>query len=292
MIKNLLNKRKYITVSSVELNDTELNEDEKPNIPSGMWSKCEKCAKILYTEDLRENFNVCPNCGHHFKLGAYERIKYLTDENTFVEFDKKIVGRNPLDFNGYEEKIKGYQKKSHVIEGVVTGEAYIAQRKVVLCVMDSNFMMGSMGTAVGEKITRAIEYATKNRLPLIIFTCSGGARMQEGIYSLMQMAKVSGAIYRHGRENLLYITVLTNPTTGGVTASFAMEGDIILSEPGCLVGFAGRRVIEGTINEKLPDDFQTAEFLLEKGFIDKIVQRKDLKQVITSLLRMHEVDYE
>lgn len=153
-------------------------------------------------------------------------------------------------------------------------------------------MMGSMGTAVGEKITRAIEYATKNRLPLIIFTCSGGARMQEGIYSLMQMAKVSGAIYRHGQENLLYITVLTNPTTGGVTASFAMEGDIILSEPGCLVGFAGRRVIEGTINEKLPDDFQTAEFLLEKGFIDKIVQRKDLKQVITSLLRMHEVDYE
>ena len=276
MIKNLLNKRKYITVSSVELNDTELSEDEKPNIPSGMWSKCEKCAKILYTEDLRENFNVCPNCGHHFKLGAYERIKYLTDENTFVEFDKKMIGRNPLDFNGYEEKIKGYQKKSHVI----------------LCVMDSNFMMGSMGTAVGEKITRAIEYATKNRLPLIIFTCSGGARMQEGIYSLMQMAKISGAIYRHGRENLLYITVLTNPTTGGVTASFAMEGDIILSEPGCLVGFAGRRVIEGTINEKLPDDFQTAEFLLEKGFIDKIVQRKDLKQVITSLLRMHEVDYE
>ena len=292
MIKNLLNKRKYITVSSVELNDTELNEDEKPNIPSGMWSKCEKCAKILYTEDLRENFNVCPNCGHHFKLGAYERIKYLTDENSFVEFNKKMVGKNPLVFNGYEEKIKGYQKKSHVIEGVVTGEAYIAQRKVVLCVMDSNFMMGSMGTAVGEKITRAIEYATKNRLPLIIFTCSGGARMQEGIYSLMQMAKVSGAIYRHGQENLLYITVLTNPTTGGVTASFAMEGDIILSEPGCLVGFAGRRVIEGTINEKLPDDFQTAEFLLEKGFIDKIVQRKDLKQIITSLLRMHEVDYE
>lgn len=165
MIKNLLNKRKYITVSSVELNDTELNEDEKPNIPSGMWSKCEKCAKILYTEDLRENFNVCPNCGHHFKLGAYERIKYLTDENSFVEFNKKMVGKNPLDFNGYEEKIKGYQKKSHVIEGVVTGEAYIAQRKVVLCVMDSNFMMGSMGTAVGEKITRAIEYATKNRLP-------------------------------------------------------------------------------------------------------------------------------
>ncbi len=203
-----------------------------------------------------------------------------------------MVGKNPLDFNGYEEKIKVYQKKSHVIEGVVTGEAYIAQRKVVLCVMDSNFMMGSMGTAVGEKITRAIEYATKNRLPLIIFTCSGGARMQEGIYSLMQMAKVSGAIYRHGQENLLYITVLTNPTTGGVTASFAMEGDIILSEPGCLVGFAGRRVIEGTINEKLPDDFQTAEFLLKKGFIDKIVQRKDLKQVITSLLRMHEVDYE
>lgn len=292
MIKNLLNKRKYITVSSVELIETELTAEEKPNIPSGMWSKCEKCAKILYTEDLKENFNVCPNCGHHFKIGAYERIKYLTDKNSFVEFNKKVVGRNPLDFKGYEEKIKSYQKKSNVIEGVVTGEALIADRKVVLCVMDSNFMMGSMGTAVGEKITRAVEYATKNRLPLIIFTCSGGARMQEGIYSLMQMAKVSGAIYRHNQENLLYITVLTNPTTGGVTASFAMEGDIILSEPGCLVGFAGRRVIEGTINEKLPDDFQTAEFLLQKGFIDKIVERKDLKQILTSLLRMHEVDYE
>lgn len=292
MIKNLLNKRKYITVSSVELIETELTAEEKPNIPSGMWSKCEKCAKILYTEDLKENFNVCPNCGNHFKIGAYERIKYLTDKNSFVEFNKKVVGRNPLDFKGYEEKIKSYQKKSNVIEGVVTGEALIADRKVVLCVMDSNFMMGSMGTAVGEKITRAVEYATKNRLPLIIFTCSGGARMQEGIYSLMQMAKVSGAIYRHNQENLLYITVLTNPTTGGVTASFAMEGDIILSEPGCLVGFAGRRVIEGTINEKLPDDFQTAEFLLQKGFIDKIVERKDLKQILTSLLRMHEVDYE
>ncbi|EGT3615649.1 acetyl-CoA carboxylase carboxyltransferase subunit beta [Clostridium perfringens] len=292
MIKNLLNKRKYITVSSVELSEPELTTGEKPNIPSGMWSKCDKCAKILYTEDLKKNFNVCPSCGHHFKIGAYERIEYLTDKNSFVEFDKKVIGKNPLGFKGYEEKIKGYQKKSHVVEGVVTGEALITDRKVVLCVMDSNFMMGSMGTAVGEKITRAVEYATKNRLPLIIFTCSGGARMQEGIYSLMQMAKVSGAIYRHNQENLLYITVLTNPTTGGVTASFAMEGDIILSEPGCLVGFAGRRVIEGTINEKLPDDFQTAEFLLEKGFIDKIVERKDLKQIITSLLRMHEVDYE
>lgn len=292
MIKNLLNKRKYITVSSVELNDAEVAQEEKPNIPSGMWSKCEKCTKILYTEDLKENFNVCPNCGHHFKIGAYERIEYLTDKNSFIEFDKKVVGKNPLSFKGYEEKIKGYQKKSHVVEGVITGEASIAHRKVVICVMDSNFMMGSMGTAVGEKITRAVEYATKHKLPLIIFTCSGGARMQEGIYSLMQMAKVSGAIYRHSQENLLYITVLTNPTTGGVTASFAMEGDIILSEPGCLVGFAGRRVIEGTINEQLPDDFQTAEFLLEKGFIDKIVERKELKQIITSLLRMHEVDYE
>lgn len=292
MIKNLLNKRKYITVSSIELVETELLKEEKPNIPSGMWSKCDKCGKILYTADLNENFNVCTNCGNHFKLGAYDRIGYLTDKDSFIEFDKSLVGSNPLDFKGYEEKIKGYQRKSNVTEGVVTGEASIAQRKVVLCVMDSNFMMGSMGTAVGEKITRAIEYATKKKLPLIIFTCSGGARMQEGIYSLMQMAKVSGAIYRHSQENLLYITVLTNPTTGGVTASFAMEGDIILSEPGCLVGFAGRRVIEGTINEKLPDDFQTSEFLLKKGFIDKIVERKELKQVLTSLLRMHEVSYE
>ena len=287
MIKNLLNKRKYITVSSVELNDTELSEDEKPNIPSGMWSKCEKCAKILYTEDLRENFNVCPNCGHHFKLGAYERIKYLTDENTFVEFDKKMVGRNPLDFNGYEEKIKGYQKKSHVIEGVVTGEAYIAQRKVVLCVMDSNFMMGSMGTVVGEKITQAVERAIEKELPLIIFTASGGARMQEGILSLMQMAKVSSAIARLNEAGLLYVTVLTDPTTGGVTASFAMLGDIIISEPGALIGFAGRRVIEGTIKQSLPDNFQTAEFLLENGFIDKIVKRSELKSTIGDILMLH-----
>lgn len=292
MIKNLLNKRKYIMVSSVDLKETDLHSEEKPNIPSGMWTKCEKCGKILYTEDLKENFNVCNNCGNHFKLGAYERIEYILDKNSFIEFDKDMIGKNPLNFKGYDEKIKGYQRKSNITEGVVTGEGNIADRKVVICVMDSNFMMGSMGTAVGEKITRAIEYATKNRLPLIIFTCSGGARMQEGIYSLMQMAKVSGAIYRHSQENLLYITVLTNPTTGGVTASFAMEGDIILSEPGCLVGFAGRRVIEGTINEKLPDNFQTAEFLLEKGFIDKIVERKELKQILTSLLRMHEVNYE
>ncbi|WP_300348972.1 acetyl-CoA carboxylase, carboxyltransferase subunit beta [Clostridium sp.] len=292
MIKNLLNKRKYIMVSSVDLKETDLHSEEKPNIPSGMWTKCEKCGKILYTEDLKENFNVCNNCGNHFKLGAYERIEHILDKNSFIEFDKDMIGKNPLNFKGYDEKIKGYQRKSNITEGVVTGEGNIADRKVVICVMDSNFMMGSMGTAIGEKITRAIEYATKNRLPLIIFTCSGGARMQEGIYSLMQMAKVSGAIYRHSQENLLYITVLTNPTTGGVTASFAMEGDIILSEPGCLVGFAGRRVIEGTINEKLPDNFQTAEFLLEKGFIDKIVERKELKQILTSLLRMHEVNYE
>lgn len=289
MIKDLLNKRKYITVSTVNLQQDLVDHNERPNIPTGMWSKCNGCGNIIYTEDLKNNFNVCPKCNYHFRLGAYERVQYLVDKGTFKEFDNNLLGKNPLNFPDYDDKIKSSQRKSNVNEAVISGEALISSKKVVLCVMDSNFMMGSMGTAVGEKITRAIEYATKEKLPLVIFTCSGGARMQEGIFSLIQMAKISGAISKHSSEGLLYITVLTDPTTGGVTASFAMEGDIILSEPKCVVGFAGRRVIEKTINENLPEDFQTSEFLLEKGFIDRIVNRKDIKSVISLILKVHEV---
>lgn len=292
MIKDLLNKRKYITVSTVNLEKDLVDHNDRPNIPTGMWSKCNGCGNIIYTEDLKNNFNVCPKCNYHFRLGAYERVQYLVDKGTFKELDNNLLGKNPLNFPDYDDKIKSAQRKSNVNEAVISGEALISSKKVVLCVMDSNFMMGSMGTAVGEKITRAIEYATKEKLPLVIFTCSGGARMQEGIFSLIQMAKISGAISKHSNEGLLYITVLTDPTTGGVTASFAMEGDIILSEPKCVVGFAGRRVIEKTINEKLPEDFQTSEFLLEKGFIDRIVNRKDIKSVISLILKVHEVQYE
>ncbi|SHJ58185.1 acetyl-CoA carboxylase carboxyl transferase subunit beta [Clostridium cavendishii DSM 21758] len=288
MLKDLLNKRKYFTISSMPLEEIS-KEEEKPNIPTGMWSKCENCGTIIYTEDLNSNLKVCQNCGYHFRIGAVERVEYVFDTDTFKEFDIDLVGKNPLDFKGYNEKLIGIRIKTELKEAVVTGEGLINNIKTVACIMDSNFMMGSMGTAVGEKITRAIEYATANKLPLIIFTTSGGARMQEGIFSLMQMAKISGAIYRHGEANLLYITVITDPTTGGVTASFAMEGDIIISEPKALIGFAGRRVIEKTINENLPDGFQTAEFLLEKGFIDKIVDRREMKKTLYKILQLHEV---
>lgn len=198
-----------------------------------------------------------------------------------------MKSKNPMDFPNYEEKLKVNEEKSGNFEAVVTGECEIGGNRTIIAVMDSNFLMGSMGTVVGEKITLAIEEATKRKLPIIIFTASGGARMQEGIFSLMQMAKISSALAKHSEEGLLYITVLTDPTTGGVTASFAMLGDIILAEPNALIGFAGRRVIEGTIKEKLPENFQSAEFLLENGFIDNIIKREDLKKALSTLLKFH-----
>lgn len=288
MLKDLLGKRKYITISTVKLDEVNKNE-RKPSVPDGMWTKCKKCDNIIYKEDLNSSFKVCPKCGYNFRLSAYERIKFTFDENSFNEFSNNIKERNPLDFAGYEEKLKKAAENSNVDEAVITGIGTIGGHKTVCAVMDSHFMMGSMGTVVGERITMAVEYATENNLPIVIFTTSGGARMQEGIFSLMQMAKISSALSRHNEKGLLYITVLTDPTTGGVTASFAMQGDIILSEPHALVGFAGRRVIENTINEKLPDDFQSAEFLLEKGFIDRIVERKDMRTVLSRLLSFHEV---
>ena len=260
MLKDLFSKRQYATVNPSVLKKAET--EEKPNIPSGMWNKCEKCNTMMYHDDLENNKFVCTSCGYHFRLTAKERIKMFLDKDTFNELYKDFKTTNPLEFDGYEEKLKKSKKSTSSNEAVVTGIGKLNGIEVACSVMDSFFMMGSMGTVVGEKLTRLIEYAIDAKLPLVIFTTSGGARMQEGIFSLMQMAKVSAALAKFDEAGLLYITVLTDPTTGGVTASFAMEGDIILSEPGALVGFAGRRVVENTINESLPDDFQSAEFLL------------------------------
>ena len=264
-----------------------LDESNVPVVPDGTWVKCDKCGKILYKKYLTDNLNVCSNCNHYFRLGAFERIAMICDEDSFNEFGKDIETEVGLDFPNYKEKLNNSMKKSKLKEGVITGECHINGINSIIAVMDSNFMMGSMGTVVGEKITQAVERAIEKELPLIIFTASGGARMQEGILSLMQMAKVSSAIARLNEAGLLYVTVLTDPTTGGVTASFAMLGDIIISEPGALIGFAGRRVIEGTIKQSLPDNFQTAEFLLENGFIDKIVKRSELKSTIGDILMLH-----
>ena len=285
MLKNLFRKREYITVSTRDLNEN----SNIPNIPNGRWINCDKCKNIIYKDDLEKNLNICTNCGYHFKISALERINQIFDENSFYKLFTDITSGNPLGVEGYEEKLQQNKNKSKLDEGVVTGVGSINLKKVCVAIMDSNFMMGSMGCAVGEKITRIIEHATQNKLPLIIFSASGGARMQEGILSLMQMAKTSVAIGKHNKAGLLYISVITNPTTGGVTASFAMQGDIIISEPNAVVGFAGRRVIENTINEKLPEDFQSAEFALEKGFIDAIVSRKDLKNYLSKILSLHEV---
>ncbi|MGN0456213.1 MAG: acetyl-CoA carboxylase, carboxyltransferase subunit beta [Acutalibacteraceae bacterium] len=258
-----------------------------PEVPETMWVKCPKCKALILTADLEANNKVCAKCGHHMRLSARERIALLADDSSFKEFDSDMTSSNILSFPDYDLKLKSAQLKSGENESVVTGECEIGGNKTVLGAMDSGFMMGSMGTVTGEKITRAFEYATENRLPVVICTVSGGARMQEGILSLMQMAKTSGAVKRHSDAGLLYITVLTDPTTGGVTASFAMEGDIIISEPNALIGFAGPRVIEQTIRQKLPKDFQTAEFVEEKGFIDAVVPRKELKGAISRLLEMH-----
>lgn len=287
MLNNLFKKTKYITVSQQALRKAEDTLEQKPSIPNGMWVKCDSCGKIIYNNDLEENNKVCSQCNHHFRMTARERIEFIIDKDTFEEFDKNMISDNPIEFNGYEEKVKKMRENTDMNEAVVTGRGCIGNENVVICVMDSHFMMGSMGSVVGEKITRAVEKAIELKLPIIIFTTSGGARMQEGMFSLMQMAKVSAALGKLDKEGLLYITVLTDPTTGGVTASFAMLGDIILSEPGALIGFAGKRVIEQTIRQKLPEGFQRAEFLLEHGFIDKIVSRNELKGVLKKILVIH-----
>jgi len=287
MLKDLFSKRQYATVNPSVLK--KVNKEEKPNVPSGMWTKCEKCNNMIYYQDLENNKFVCTSCGHHFRLTAKERINVFFDKHSFKEMYNDMKTTNPLNFDGYKEKLAKSKNSTTSSEAVVTGVGMVNGINVAAAIMDSFFMMGSMGTVVGEKITRLIEYAIEERLPLIIFTTSGGARMQEGIFSLMQMAKISAALAKFDDAGLLYITVLTDPTTGGVTASFAMEGDIILSEPNALVGFAGRRVIENTIMESLPEDFQSAEFLKEKGFIDAIVSRNNMRACIYKILVLHGV---
>ena len=234
----------------------------------GKWVKCDECKEILYKDDVHKNFSVCPNCGKHFRISARRRIKQIIDEGTFIETHEKMPLTNPIEFEGYIKKIEALQEKTKIQEAVTTGIGEIHGNKTVIAVMDGNFLMGSMGSVVGEKITLAIEDAIREKLPFIIFCVSGGARMQEGMVSLMQMAKTSAAVSKLDDCGLLNITVLTDPTTGGVTASFASLGDIILAEPNALIGFAGPRVIEQTIKQKLPEGFQRAEFLLEHGFID------------------------
>ena len=258
-----------------------------PDIPVGKWVKCNKCKEILYKEDVHNNYSICPNCGYHFRLSSRRRIKQIVDEGTFNEFELKIETPNPLNLADYSKKIEILRQKTGIKEAVLCGIGKIDNEETVICVMDGNFLMGSMGYVVGEKITYSIEKAIEKRLPLIIFCVSGGARMQEGIVSLMQMAKTSAALARLDEAGLLYISVLTDPTYGGVTASFASLGDIIISEPETMIGFAGPRVIKNTIKQELPDGFQTSEFLLEHGFIDMIVNRKDMKNTLSRLLRLH-----
>lgn len=285
---NLFGKKSYFSLDGNE--DKKKNDRRKkrnePSIPDGMWIKCNTCKSIIYKKEVTE-YKLCPDCDAHFRMSPKERIAITCDEGSFTELDSNMRPMNPMRYPGYDEVIENAQKKAGIPEAVVTGHAKIDGYEVVLAIMDSHFMMGSMGSVVGEKVTRAVEYATQYRLPIIIFTTSGGARMQEGIMSLMQMAKVSAALARHDEAGLLYVTVLTDPTTGGVTASFAMLGDIILAEPKALIGFAGQRVIQGTIHQKLPEGFQRAEFQLEHGFADRIVHRTKIREELSTILKLH-----
>ncbi|MGI2326356.1 acetyl-CoA carboxylase, carboxyltransferase subunit beta [Planococcus sp. YIM B11945] len=257
------------------------------DMPEGLMTKCPSCKQITLTKDLTAALKVCPKCDHHFKMTAHERIDSLLDEGSFTSMDDHLVSENPLGFPGYTEKIRKDSEKTGLNEAVLTGSGKLLGQDVVVAVMDSHFRMGSMGSVVGEKITRAIEAATNQKLPFVIFTASGGARMQEGVLSLMQMAKTSVALKRHSNEGLLFISVLTHPTTGGVSASFASVGDINIAEPKALIGFAGRRVIEQTVREKLPEDFQTAEFLLAHGQLDAVVHRAKMQETLAAILRLH-----
>lgn len=266
--------------------EVEWDRTPGPSVPEEMCVTCPSCRKMLFRDALAENSDVCPRCGWHFRISARRRISLIADEGTFRERDAGIASRDILGFPGYDEKLRRARSKSGSDE-VVCGTCRIGGFPCCIFVMEPAFMMGSMGTAVGEKITRLFEFAEENRLPVVGFTASGGARMQEGILALMQMAKTSGAVRRHSDAGLLYIAVLTNPTTGGVTASFAMEADIILAEPRALIGFAGPRVIEQTMRQKLPQGFQSAEFLLEKGFVDRISNRKTQKALLSRLLEFH-----
>ncbi|TAH69546.1 MAG: acetyl-CoA carboxylase carboxyltransferase subunit beta [Anaerolineaceae bacterium] len=288
MSRNLFKAKQYATSKVYRSRPQELkgSEEEKPNVPQGIMTKCSGCGNVIYTKLLMKNYKMC-ECGFYFKVSANERLAMILDENTFVEIDPQLTTRDPLNFPGYGDKLIKTQTQTGLVDGLVTGKGLIFGLPTYIGVMDASFFMGSMGTAIGEKLARMFEKATEEHLPVIVYTASGGARMQEGIFSLMQMVKVSAAVAKHSEAGLLYITVLTNPTTGGVTASFAMLGDIILAEPGALIGFAGPRVIEQTIGQKLPEGFQRSEFLLEHGFVDKIVTRDKQKDTIGLLIKLH-----
>ncbi|MBR4085431.1 MAG: acetyl-CoA carboxylase carboxyltransferase subunit alpha [Lachnospiraceae bacterium] len=276
---NMFKKNSYIPVRGMQ--------QSRPEVPDGLLKQCNKCKAAIYTSEVISNHYICPKCNGYFRLPLKQRIEELVEPDTFMEWDRGLETSNPLLFKGYEEKIRDLQEKTGLDEAVITGSAIIGKNKVALAVCDGRFLMASMGHVVGEKITRVFERATEEKLPVIIFACSGGARMQEGMISLMQMAKTAAAIKRHSDAGNLYITVLTDPTTGGVTASYAMLGDIILSEPGALIGFAGPRVIEQTIGQKLPEGFQRAEFQLEHGFVDAIVTRENMKSTLSKILFLH-----
>ncbi|WP_226528537.1 acetyl-CoA carboxylase, carboxyltransferase subunit beta [Metabacillus niabensis] len=284
MLKDLFTKpkpkkKKYASIPS---------EQAKQDVPEGIVIKCPSCKKIMYTKELMKNVKVCMNCSYHHQMNARERIASLLDENSFVEYDKEMISENPLNFPGYEEKLEKDRQKTNQNEAVVTGEGTINGFRTSVAIMDASFRMGSMGSVVGEKITRAIETANEKGLPIIIFTASGGARMQEGVLSLMQMAKTSSALKLFSDNGGLIISVMTHPTTGGVSASFASLGDYNFAEPGALIGFAGRRIIEQTIREELPEDFQTAEFLLKHGQLDAVINRQDLKEKLGNILDIHQ----
>jgi len=276
--------------NTLEIRDGEI-EQSRPHIADDAYVKCPGCKKMLYSQDVRDCLDLCPECGYHFKMTVRRRVELIADAGSFsrlaLDREDRKQTVNPIGFPGYEKKLASAQSRSGEDEGVLCGTAKIGGLDTCLFVMNADFMMGSMGTVVGERITGLFEYALKHRLPVVGYTVSGGARMQEGILSLMQMAKVSGAVKRHSDAGLLYVTILTDPTTGGVTASFAMEADVILAEPGALIGFAGPRVIEQTILQKLPEGFQRAELLLEKGFLDDIVARPKQKRYLTRLLGLH-----
>jgi len=271
-------KKKYASLPS---------EQVRHEVPEGVMTKCPQCKKIMYTKELVKNLRVCLSCGYHHPMPARERIESVLDDGSFREYDADMISVNPLGFPGYIEKLEEDRRKSGLNEAVVTGEGTLDGHPLVIAVMDSSFRMGSMGSVVGEKITRAVEQAHDKGVPFLIFTASGGARMQEGVLSLMQMAKTSAALKRFSNDGGLFISVMTHPTTGGVSASFASLGDYNFAEPGALIGFAGRRVIEQTVREELPEDFQTAEFLLKHGQLDAVIHRHELKETLATVLRIH-----
>ena len=282
-------KGKTMVIDKIrKVNVTENSVNSKASdMMVGKWIKCDNCKEILYKDDVKNNLSVCPNCGKHFRLSARRRIEQVIDKDTFIEIDENLHTTNPIKFEGYTQKIDLLEEKTKIKEAIKIGTGKIHNIDVAIGVMDGNFLMGSMGEVVGEKIVHLVDLAIEKRLPVIIFCVSGGARMQEGMISLMQMAKTSSALAKLEKAGLLYISVLTDPTTGGVTASFASLGDIILAEPGALIGFAGPRVIEQTIKEKLPEGFQRAEFLLEHGFVDRIVERKNMREELYKILTIH-----